>query len=178
MKHRKCATCAAVFTPDRMGQIACSPRCAYQSVEAKKLKAYKAETVRRKKEWRDNDKHTQAIKARDACHKYIRARDSKLPCISCGAAPSQCKRNAGHYRPSGINSALRYDERNIHGQCEKCNTHLSGNLVSYRKTLIERIGLEAVEWLDSNHEVKRWTLDELKEVHRYYMAKLKELQNG
>jgi len=179
MKPRKCATCAEVFQPDRMGQIACSPRCAYQSVEIKKYKAYKAETVRRKRELLDNDKAHWAKKAREACHAYVRARDKDLNCVSCDSAPGQCKRNAGHYRPAGINSALRYDaDRNIHGQCEKCNTHLSGNLIAYRKTLIERIGLDVVEWLDSNHEVKRWTLDELKEVHRYYTEKLKELQNG
>lgn len=176
MRERKCATCSIKFVPDRMGQIACSPRCAYQTVERKKEKAYKAETARRKKDWRDNDKHTQAIRAREACHKYIRARDKDKPCVSCGAAESQCKRNAGHYRPSGINSALRYDERNVHGQCEKCNTHLSGNLVAYRKTLIERLGLDVVEWLDSNHEVKRWTLEELKAVHKHYTDKLKGMK--
>jgi len=38
MKQRKCMNCATPFTPDRMGQKACSPRCAYQSVEKAGIK--------------------------------------------------------------------------------------------------------------------------------------------
>ena len=175
VKPRKCATCAEVFTPDRMGQIACSPRCAYQSVEAKKRKEYKAETVRRKKELLADDKKHWKEKAKKACHAYIRARDERLPCVSCGTT-ANVQYAAGHYRPSGVNSALRYDERNIHKQCNKyCNSANSGNLIAFRKTIIERIGIEAVEWLDSNHEVKRWTLDELKQIHQYYTDKLRQL---
>jgi hypothetical protein len=48
----------------------------------------------------------------------------------------------------------------------------SGNLSNYRKRLIKRIGIETVEWLDANHEVKRWTIEELKEVVRYYKSKI------
>jgi len=175
MKSRKCATCAEVFTPDRMGQIACSPRCAYQSVEAKKRKAYKAETVRMKRKLLENDKSHWVKKAQTAFNAYIRARDAGLPCISCGVPDGVGKRNACHFRPAGVNTALRFNEQNVHGGCERCNTYMSGNLIAYRKTLIERIGIDVVEWLDSNHEVKRWTLDELKQVHRHYTEKLKEL---
>jgi hypothetical protein len=53
---------------------------------------------------------------------------------------------------------------------------MSGNLTKYRAGLVERIGEAAVAELDANHETKRWTLDELKEVHRYYSEKLKELK--
>lgn len=179
MKQRKCMNCAVLFVPDRMGQKACSPKCAYDSVETKKRKAFRAETVRRKKALLENDKGHWAKKAREACHAYVRERDKDLPCISCGAMPTAVKRDAGHYRASGNNSALRFDaERNIFAQCVPCNQHKSGNLIAYRKTLIERLGIDVVEWLDSNHEVKRWSLDELKEVHRHYTQKLKEIQNG
>jgi len=179
VKPKKCATCSIPFTPQRMGQIACSPACAYQTVQVKKQKAYKAETVRRKKELLDGDKGHWAKKARDACHAYVRERDKDLPCISCGAMPTAVKRDAGHYRASGNNSALRFDaERNIFAQCVPCNQHKSGNLIAYRKALIERLGLDVVEWLDSNHEVKRWTLQELKDIHAHYTAKLKGLQDG
>jgi hypothetical protein len=53
-----------------------------------------------------------------------------------------------------------------------CNTHKSGNLTEYRIRLAEKLGDEVVEWLDANHEVKRWTIEELKEVVRYYKEKI------
>ena len=178
MKQRKCMNCATLFTPDRMGQKTCSPRCAYQSVQVAKDKAFNAVTRTKKKEWRDNDKHTQAELAKKACHAYVRERDKLLPCKSCGSPADQCQRHAGHYRPSGINSALRYDDRNIFGQCVRCNLNLSGNLVEFRKSLIASHGQELVDWLDNNHETKRWTIDELKSIQAHYKAKLRGLKNG
>jgi len=174
---KKCATCSQPFTPQRMGQIACSPGCAYQTVQVAKAKKFKAETVRRKRELKDNDKAHWAEKAKKACHAYIRKRDAQLPCISCGTT-ADVQYCAGHYRPSGVNSALRYDERNIHKQCNKtCNLEKSGNLIAYRKSLIERIGVDVVEWLDNNHEIRRYTIDDLRSIHAYYTAKLKGLQD-
>jgi len=34
-----------------------------------------------------------------------------------------------------------------------------------------------VDWLDNNHETKRWTIDELKAIQAHYKSKLKELKN-
>ena len=142
----------------------------------RKRAARKKESKRHKREYYENDKQHWERKARMACHAYIRMRDAGLPCVSCGTTES-VQYAAGHYRPSGVNSKLRYDERNIHKQCNRyCNKGMSGNLTKYRAGLVARIGEAAVAELDANHETKRWTLEELKEVHRYYTEKLKELK--
>lgn len=133
------------------------------------------EIRKQRRNYYDTDKGHWTKKARDACHRYIRHRDASLPCVSCGRNHTG-QYHAGHYRPSGVNSALRYDERNIHKQCSPCNSHLSGNLSNYRVGLIARIGESAVVELETNHETKRWTVDELKEVYRYYTDKLKRLK--
>lgn len=109
-----------------------------------------------------------------ACHAFIRARDADVPCISCGATSSP-QWDAGHFRPSGINSALRFDERNIHKQCVRCNQYLSGNLTHYRAGLIEKIGEAVVIDLEQNHETKRWAREELQDVEKYYKERLIEL---
>ena len=140
-------------------------------------KARTKESKRHKREYYENDKQHWERKARMACHAYVRLRDAGLPCVSCGRHHTG-QYHAGHYRPSGVNSALRYDERNIQKQCAPCNNHKSGNLSEYRAGLVARIGEAAVAELDANHETKRWTLDELKEVHRYYTDKLKELRGN
>ena len=109
-----------------------------------------------------------------ACHAFIRSRDANCPCISCGATSSP-QWDAGHFRPSGVNSALRFDERNIHKQCVRCNQYLSGNLIHYRAGLVVKIGEQAVIELENNHETKRWTREELQEVERIYKERLRSL---
>ena len=113
-------------------------------------------------------------RAQAAVNAFIRARDANCPCISCGATSSP-QWDAGHFRPSGVNSALRFDDRNIHKQCVRCNQYLSGNLIHYRAGLVVKIGEQAVIELENNHETKRWTREELQEVERIYKERLRAL---
>jgi hypothetical protein len=116
-----------------------------------------------------------ANKAREACHEYIRERDKADPCISCGRWHSG-QHHASHYRPSGTNSALRYDESNIHKSCAPCNTHLSGNLTNYRIRLIQKIGEAAVLALEENRQIRKYDKAELIAIRRHYQEKLKLLR--
>ena len=86
--------------------------------------------------------------------------------------------DAGHYRSRGSAPHLRFDERNCHAQSKKDNRYLSGNAVDYRIGLIARIGLEAVESLESDQTPRKWTIEELKAIKAEYRQKLKELQRG
>ncbi|NCI06494.1 recombination protein NinG, partial [Cronobacter sakazakii] len=63
-------------------------------------------------------------------------------------------------------------------QCVVCNQHKSGNLVPYRAELIRRIGLSAVEAVESNHYRHRWTIEECKAIKAEYQQKLKDLRNS
>ena len=78
-------------------------------------------------------------------NKLIRERDKLEPCISCGR---RVNLEAGHYYSAGKVRSLRYNEKNVNGQCKKCNRHLHGNLIEYRKGLIRKYGEEAVNLLD------------------------------
>jgi hypothetical protein len=84
--------------------------------------------------------------------------------------------NAGHFLSVGAAPHLRFNEQNVHLQCEKCNSYLSGNIAKYRPRLIAKIGLEAVEALESNNTPAKWSIDELKRIKAQYVAKLKELK--
>lgn len=161
-------------------QVVCHYKCAIKLAESarvkKEAKTFKAETAVMKKAITDTDRAHWIKKAQTAFNAYIRARDAGLPCISCGVPDGQGKRNACHYRPAGVNTALRFNEDNVFGGCERCNTYQSGNLVNYRIGLIKRIGIEKVEWLESNHEIKKWQISELKEIEQEYKRKLRELR--
>ncbi len=137
-------------------------------VERASIKARK-EAIKSRADW--------AREAQTAFNAFIRARDDGLPCISCGRH-HQGQWHAGHYLSTGARPELRYTESNVHRQCAPCNTHLSGNAVLYRIGLIERIGLEAVEWLEGPHELPKWTPDDYKAIRDNYRQKLKDTLKG
>ena len=85
------------------------------------------------------------LKAQNVFNAYIRKRDEGMGCISCG---SYNQIQAGHFYSAGNHNNLRFNIHNVNSQCKKCNYFLSGNLLEYRKNLIVKIGLEAVERLD------------------------------
>lgn len=108
-------------------------------------------------------------------NKYIRLRDWDKPCISCGRYHTG-QYHAGHYRTVGSNPSLRFNELNVHKQCAPCNNHLSGNIIEYRKGLIERIGITNVDFLEGNHKPNKYTIEEIEEIKALYRLKIKELE--
>jgi hypothetical protein len=113
--------------------------------------------------------------AQQAFNTYVRLRDAALPCVSCGR-DHQGQWHAGHYLSTGARPELRFEPDNVHKQCQPCNTHLHGNLVLYRLALIEKIGLERVEWLEGPREPQKWTIDDLKAIKAEYSRKARELK--
>lgn len=137
--------------------------------------AKKKEHAQKKREFYDNDLKTRKAATKLACHAYIRKRDYGKPCICCNRE-IKGDVHAGHYLESGNNPRLRYDEDNIHGQSNYCNTYQGGDSDDYRGNLIKKIGLERVERLESmkGGTVKR-TAEDYKEIELYFKQKLKEL---
>ena len=109
-------------------------------------------------------------------NEFIRLRDVDLPCISCGRY-HEGQYHAGHYRSVGACPELRFNEDNVHKQCSACNSHLSGNILEYRLGLIEKIGLERVEFLErKDHPPLKLSVEEIKELIKVYRAKVRELK--
>ena len=65
---------------------------------------------------------------------------------------------------------------NVWKQCAPCNTYLHGNQAAYRIRLVELIGREAVEALESDNAARKWTREELIAIRDAYKKKLKELK--
>lgn len=117
-------------------------------------------------------------RAQAAVNAYIRARDAGQPCISCGKPDDGShQRHASHYRSVGGHPELRFCELNIWASCSVCNNYLSGNLVPFRAALIAKIGLDKVEFLEGQHEPKRYRKEDYQAIEAEYKAKLKELQS-
>ncbi|WP_313043103.1 recombination protein NinG [Pseudomonas sp.] len=183
-KPKKCrvATCRASFVPSRMGQAVCSPACALIDGPRHAPKARKAladierkDIKVRKERLKSRADHLKDIQ--QAFNAWVRARDAALPCVSCGRH-HEGQYHAGHYRTVGANPELRFEPLNAWKQCAPCNNHLSGNLINYRISLLQRIGEEKVAWLEGPHEAKKYTVEELKAMTAEYRAKTRELKKG
>jgi hypothetical protein len=140
-----------------------------EAAEARNVRAVDKVRKERLKSRADWIKEAQVI-----FNRFIRARDAGNDCISCGRNTGS-KINAGHYLATGSHPHLRFNENNVNLQCEHCNTYKSGNQAAYRPRLIEKIGLQAVEELESNNDVMKWSIDDLKQIKELYKRKLKEL---
>lgn len=186
LKFKRCRNekCGKEFVPRVSTQIACSPLCAVQLINTRKEKKHDKLQLEQQKIERQADKEKrEQLKSRKSWlsdaqavfNKYIRMRDEQQPCISCGRI--QATWDAGHYRSTAAAPQLRFDELNVHKQCVHCNQHKSGNAIEYRIGLVKRIGAEAVEQLENNNAVRKWTIDDAKEIKETYRQKIKEMND-
>ena len=170
----RCKNCKQKFEPIRFNHKYClKDECIKAFVSEVKEKTWKETKTRMKSDLKTTQdwlKEAQII-----FNKYIRLRDMGLPCVSCNTIPK--KKNAGHYFSSGGHSNVRFDEDNVHLQCEHCNTFLSGNLLNYQIGIEKRIGADRlIELQGKAHLEKRWSVDELKEIIKEYKTKVRQLQ--
>ncbi|KGA59610.1 bacteriophage Lambda NinG family protein [Proteus vulgaris] len=192
LRRRRCKVCREWFIPRQSFQNWCSPEHGFELSEQRRNKdrekaLAKLKKEKQKKEREEKDKlksRKLAVKplsyftkqAQTAFNAFIRERDKDEPCISCGRF-HEGQYHAGHYRTTGANPELRFDEDNCHKQCAPCNNHLSGNIENYTPRLIEKIGQERFDRLMGSHELPKWKREDYERIRDYYRAKLKELKD-
>lgn len=174
----RCKVCRTPFTKLSISHKTCSPECALEFVAREKAKKARSESRKRLTELKTRSQWMKEAQA--AFNRFIRMRDADKPCICCGmpleGGAIGGSFDCGHYRSVGSAPHLRFDERNAHGQRKQCNRWGSGRAVDYRLGLIARIGLEAVEALEADNEVRKHTIPELKEIKQKYNSMAKELR--
>lgn len=173
MKTRKCKICKTPFEVKSNNHWCCDFDCAMELVEKQKEKKWKKEKAKRKKDLMTLQDWIKI--AQTNFNKFINARDKGLPCISC-QKPITGRVNASHYYNANNHWNVRFNEDNVNSSCITCNQHLSGNLIPYRGYLIEKIGIERFEHLESIAQVTRkFTIEEVKDINELYKTKIKEL---
>jgi len=175
-KPKKCKHCGNPFIPlYNTTQQACSIPCA-QAIGRKngtkrRVAQYRIdkEKLKSRSDWLKECQvlYNRLIRLMDA------ERYEKYGCISCGSKTG--KLNAGHYRSVGSAPELRFslDPLNCWIQCEHCNTHLSANLILYRKNLVS-MGID-IDYLESKHEAKHYSIPDIKELIAQFKLKIQEL---
>ena len=184
-KLKKCRVCQDLFAPAMPMARVCTPFCAMTYARSVTGKAKKIAAVKDKRETKTK---LEALKTRGqwvaiaqtAFNAYVRARDAGRPCICCGRMSAGETHggdwDAGHYRSRGSAPHLRFDERNVHAQLKQCNRYQSGNVVGYRAGLIQRIGLDALEALESDQALRKHSIAELQAIKADYIEKTKQLK--
>ncbi len=112
---------------------------------------------------------------------YVRQRDKGKPCISCGIYEHQCKTkslrgsvwDAGHYKTTKARPEIRFDMRNINGQCKSCNQFHSGRIKDQEVGIVERYGQERLDWLLSYHKPKHYTIEYLERLRRVLRKRMR-----
>lgn len=172
-RKRTCKACKTKFQPFRSFEAWCSPECGV--VVAKERLAKQEAKKDRERKQALKSRRDWMSEAQAALNAYVKERDREHNCISCGQW-FDGNYQAGHYLSRGARPNLALVESNVHKQCIKCNMHLSGNQAEYRIGLVAKIGLEAVEALESDHTPRKYGVDELKEIRDFYRKKLRELK--
>lgn len=187
LRERKCVICAERFKQAQPMQSVCGVPCAIAlgrrataKEAAKQAKAARAVDRTRKARLKTRSEHIAETQA--AFNALVRFRDRNETCISCPTVLSTLADqpgggyDCGHYRSRGSAPHLRFDCRNAHGQCKKCNRYRAGNAADYRIGLISRIGLAAVEALEADQTGGDWTIDGLLAMKADFKAQLRALK--
>lgn len=108
-------------------------------------------------------------------NKYIRLRDPY--CICCGKPTEE----AGHFQHGGNNKYsfwLDFDERNLNGECTRCNHFLSGNLNIYAEKLIGMYGADIIAELNAlKWKSDYWDKEDLIKIIEKYKGKTKKISS-
>lgn len=170
----RCKNCKEKFEPKTFLQKYCfKDECIRVFVEKTKEQQWKKTKAKAKLDLMTLSDYLKL--AQQVFNKFIRLRDKGNVCISCQKKP--LKENAGHFFNANNHYNVRFDERNVHLQCEHCNTYLSGNLLEYRTNLINKIGNSEFLILEAEaRKTRKFTKEELKEIMAIYKKKCKDIE--
>jgi predicted Zn-ribbon and HTH transcriptional regulator len=182
--NKPCKKCGLPFQRYNTIQSICI-KCAI--VKAKQDRIAKAKVDKeerlnlreRKKKLRGRSWHIKTAQA--AFNAYVRERDYGQPCISSGREMNWNDTNgtidAGHYRSRGSAPHLRFHLWNCHAQSVADNRWASGNNIEYRIRLVEKIGIERVEILESDNMDRKYSIEDLERIARIFRKKARILRN-
>ena len=172
---KKCKVCKQKFEAKYSTlQATCAePSCMIAYSQQQKAKQVKRDIAKRKEKLKTLADYKRELRA--VLHKYVRLRDIKRGCISCGRELIG-KYDAGHFLSAGAFPNLAFNPLNIHGQCVRCNQHLHGNLIAYSERLPHRIGQHNYELLLSLRNSRTsMTIDEAKALILKYKSLILKL---
>jgi len=183
VKPKKCKYCKASFVPTKPLQQVCGLTCAINLSKVNTAKESDRKWKKQKQEIKNKLKTISDYRkdARFWFQRWIRIRDLGKTCISCPTLLTDIRDyDAGHYFSAYAYPQTIFNEMNVHGQCVGCNDHRSGNLIEYRKGLVNRYGMNILLDLEEaadDKSVRVLTKEYYIEIAEEYKARCKNLEN-
>lgn len=111
--------------------------------------------------------------------KYIRIRDANhnglCKCITCDTVKHWKEMDAGHFQ-SRRYMATRYEEKNCHAQCQRCNQYGAGEQYLHGQAINLLYGKGTAEKIVmKSNFIQKMTKNELMELARYYQQETLQL---
>ena len=102
-------------------------------------------------------------------------------CVTCGAVLPCNKMNGGHFIPRAC-YPLRWDIKNVHCQCVRCNLYKNGAYLEYSQWFINEYGQKTFDLYVNKH--REWQtgktpalkMEELRELYDLWLEKGRELK--
>lgn len=192
--NRRCSHCRRKVPADSAYIGGLRAFCSYEHLNEFMQSAKGREVVQKQqrsqlKEVRDRHKTLgwYMKQAQAAFNRYIRLRDAGRygSCISCGNKPETVYgggADSGHYLSRGSRKGHfhRFNLKNAHLQCVRCNRYRGGAVADFRDGLIKRYGIEYVEALESDDRQLTYTKEYLTRIEKIFKrrAKLYERLRG
>jgi hypothetical protein len=175
VKEKKCKQCWKSFVPYSSLDKYCSSKCKVKW-EKEKEKVKKAKAREKKKV-----SVSTLMKVLDSVFsQYVRLRDciattwskTQLKCFTCDMPVEYKQSQNMHFIPRATKT-LRYDERNCHGWCMRCNVILKGNYLEYFIRMEKKYWRKVVdEMLAEKNKIWKLTPEWLQEKIEYYKEQL------
>lgn len=113
---------------------------------------------------------------------FIRREDADeggtTQCVTCGKYEFWKDLDAGHFVKRQHRS-VRWDERNVHPQCTRCNHFMGGRQDDMALYIVRLYGKDCLtELMQLKYQTKKHTRVELEELIEKYKKKVEELNVG
>jgi len=181
VKPKECGIkeCKETFIPHTSFHKFCSPKCLFADMDRIKREEYLTAIQGEGPTKKHDSVSRQHSLTQPVFNKWVREVKEKdaTCCISCQRPRGAFTEHASHFKSVGAAGILRYHPDNCNLACEHCNAHLSGNIAEYRKHLVVKIGIERVEFLESEcHKTKRWKIAELKDLRSKLNKEIRDVK--
>ncbi len=127
---------------------------------------------------------TLKVKAWTIFSRFIRLRDCLFTtgtkeygkCITCGVQLPFGKLQAGHFI-AGRHNANLFSEEGVHAQCRTCNILKSGNVLQYRRAILDLYGEGYDEVLEKEaKQIKPFNSQALLDIIEHYKIEVTKLE--
>jgi hypothetical protein len=174
---KKCKNCKKPFEPrfNSLEKFCWNHHCKLIEAMEKLSKIKKKQKLDDQIRWKEKKESLKTLQDylqeyQTLVNTFVRLRDRNKKCISCNK-PLKAKFDAGHFFSVGSYPSVRFDLKNIHGQCVHCNQHLRGNVHEYRKNITKRISESDLEELELKsqtpaHFMKHEIIEMIEEIKK------------